>query len=115
MFENRIVIEPDGLLEVEGLAGAVIFPLADFFLSQKEEGTVTLIHAGGELQAPSAPTMLEAVKKYKDGTKLKIKGREFKTSCTTVYLTKSGRWSLECCINPIEQKEGCFCGIVIGF
>lgn len=111
----RFVVEPEGLLSVDGLEGVAIFPIAETFLPEEERGKVVLSHAGGEIEAPASSSMMGTAKRYKDGTKLKIKGREFRTSCSTLYLTDEGYWKLEACINPIEQKEGCHCELVVCF
>ena len=113
-MNNKIVIEPEGLLTLEGLEGVDIFPLAEVFMAKREVGTVKLLHAGGEINAPASASMVATAKRYKNGTKLKIKGHEFVTSCATIYLTTNGKWSMEVCINPKQQQgDQCHCVYVV--
>ena len=83
MMNNKIVIEPEGLLTLEGLEGVDIFPLAEVFMAKSEVGTVKLLHAGGEINAPASSSMVATAKRYKNGTKLKIKGFKSKTESYT--------------------------------
>ena len=111
----EFIIEPEGLMSIDGLEGVVLFPIADIFLPDNERGKVVFSHSEGEIEAPASSSMMGTAKRYKDGTKLKIKGREFKISCSTLLLTNEGNWKLEACINPIEQMGGCHCVLVVDF
>lgn len=111
----RIVVEPEDLMSIDGIEGVALLRLADIFLSEEERGKVVLSHSNGEIEAPASTSMMGTAKRYKDGTRLKIKGREFKISCATLLLTNEGGWKLEACINPIEQKQGCHCMLVFPF
>lgn len=109
------IVDPEGLLTIKGLEGVALFPIAETFISEREQGRAFLLHAGGVIEAPASSSKLKTAKKYKEGTKMKIKGREFVVSCSTLYVTKTGKWKLEACINPAEQKEGCHCETVVCF
>ena len=111
----ELIVEPEGMLTIEGFEGVAVFSIADTFISDKENGRAFLLHAGGVIEAPASSSKLKTAKKYKDGTTLKIKGREFVVSCSTLYVTKKGKWKLEACINPVEMKEGCHCETVVWF
>ncbi|WP_042353051.1 hypothetical protein [Bacillus massiliigorillae] len=111
----ELIVELDGLMNIEGVEGVSLYNTEDDCIKENEEGKLFLHHAGGKLEVPVSSSMMATAKKYRDGTKLKIKGREFVITHSILHFSKKGRWKLKACINPSEQKGGCHCEVIVPF